>query len=123
MAHIIVGVDTGKTVAIACLSLEGKMLLTAHMKNGGIQWLINEIRETGTPSVIASDKKDRGDTIRRVNSAFNAILFMPKSDISMAEKKSAARTATIKDQHERDAYVAAVKAYNYYANKLKLPVQ
>lgn len=119
LVHIIVGVDTGKTVAISCLGLDGRIVYSAHMKSGGEAWIISSIRKVGVPSVIASDKKTRGEMIRRINSVFNSVLFMPKDNIMLEEKRQAAHERLIKDQHERDAYVAAIKAYNYYANKLK----
>ena len=117
--HIIVGVDTGKTVAVSCLDLDGNLVYSAHMKSGGESWIISSIRGIGIPSIIASDKKTRGEMVRRINSAFNAVVFMPKDNIMLGEKRQLARTKSIKDAHERDAYVAAIKAYNYYANKLK----
>jgi len=119
LRHIIVGVDTGKTVAISCLDLDGKLVYSAHMKSGGEEWIISNIRKAGIPSIIATDKKTLGEMIRRINSVFNAILFMPKSNIMLEEKRQVAHEKAIKDPHERDAYVAAIKAYNYYANKLK----
>jgi predicted RNase H-like nuclease (RuvC/YqgF family) len=117
--HIIVGVDTGKTVAVSCLSLDGNLVYSAHMKSGGESWIVSAIRNIGIPSVIASDKNTKGEKIRKINSAFNAVLFMPKDNIMLGEKRELAHAQSIKDPHERDAYVAAIKAYNYYANKLK----
>ncbi len=117
--HIIAGVDTGKTVAVACIDLEGRLLHSAHMKNGGEQWIISSIRSTGVPSVIASDKSTKGGMVRKISSAFNAVLFMPKENIPVVEKRQFAYMESLKDPHERDAYVAAIKAYNYYVNKLK----
>ncbi len=116
---MIVGVDTGKTVAVSCISLSGASIYSAHMKSGGIPWLVSTIEKVGIPSVIASDKNFRGETIHKINSAFNSILFMPKGNIPMIEKRQLAHEKSIKDPHERDAYIAAIKAYNYYANKLK----
>ncbi|MCL5101985.1 MAG: DUF460 domain-containing protein [Candidatus Marsarchaeota archaeon] len=117
--HIIAGVDTGKTVAVSCLDLNGSLIYSNHMKSGGEAWIIKSLRETGIPSIIASDKRTRGEMIRKIGSAFNAVLFMPKENIMLVEKRQFAHMKSIKDPHERDAYVAAIKAYNYYANKLK----
>lgn len=118
MEHIIVGVDPGKTSAIACLSLDGKLISSVHMTSGGMPWILESIMAVGTPSIIATDRKIPGYTVRKINAAFNARLFSPPSDISIAEKKELARKAGIKDAHERDAYAAAVKAYRIHANKL-----
>ena len=115
---MIVGIDPGKTAAIACLSLDGKLIHTAHMTAGGIPWILESIRAIGTPSMIATDRKIPGGTVRKINAAFNARLFRPPSDISIMEKRDFGRRAGIKDVHERDAYAAAVKAYHADANKL-----
>lgn len=118
MKHIIVGVDPGKTSAIACLSLEGSLILSAHQVSAGMPWILDRIMEAGTPSIIATDRKVLGDTVRKINAAFRSKLFMPIKDISTMEKRELARRAGIKNPHERDAYAAAVKAYRAYANKL-----
>ncbi len=118
MAHLIVGIDPGKTAAIACLSLEGRLIRSAHMTAGGVPWILESIRAVGTPSIIATDRKMPGDTVRKINAAFNARLYTPQNDISIMEKRAFARRAGIKDAHERDAYAAAMKAYHAHANKL-----
>lgn len=118
MRHIIVGVDPGKTSAIACLTLDGRLVHRAHAAAGGMPWMLESIMAVGTPSIIATDRKVPGLTVRKVNAAFNSTLFIPTKDIPMIEKRELARMAGIKDPHERDAYAAAVKAYRTYANKL-----
>lgn len=118
LAHLIVGIDSGKTAAIACLSLDGKLVGIMHMVSGGIPWILESIRVIGTPSIIATDRKIPGDTVRKINAAFNARLYLPPSDISIMEKRELARKTGIKDVHERDAYAAAVRAYHAHANKL-----
>ena len=47
------------------------------------------------------------------------MLYAPRKSIPLSEKKIAAKENNIKNPHERDAYVAAIGAYNTYANKLK----
>ncbi len=119
MSHIIVGIDSGKTSAIACLSLDGRLMYMDHKTFAGIDWIVENIRKIGTPSVIATDKRNPNHVIRKVNAAFNSRLFCPSSDISLEDKRMLARSIGIKDRHERDAYSAAIKAYHIYANKLK----
>ncbi len=117
--HLIVGVDPGKTVGIACVSLDGSLVMSAHMEFAGFEWMIRRISEVGEPSIVASDRKEASTAVRRVCAAFNATLYQPKSDISASEKRRVARDNGISDPHERDACAAAVDAYNAYANKLK----
>lgn len=118
--HIIVGIDTGKTSAIACLSLDGKLLYSAHVRQADESWFISTIYSVGTPVIIASDKTEpTNNVIRKINANFNAIIFYPEKIITQKEKKQLARVAGLKDQHERDAYSAALKAYNVHSNKLR----
>jgi predicted RNase H-like nuclease (RuvC/YqgF family) len=117
--HLIVGIDTGKTVAIACLDLNGSLVHSSHAASAGIGWLVSSIRAAGVPDIIATDKPDTGsDIIKKVNAAFNSTLYFPRRNIPLREKKLAAKAKQIKNPHERDAYMAALKAYNAYANKL-----
>ncbi|MCL4411498.1 DUF460 domain-containing protein [Candidatus Marsarchaeota archaeon] len=118
--HIIVGIDTGKTSAIACLNLNGKLVHSSHMADAGVGRLVEAIRAVGVPDIIATDKPaSTSFIIRKVNAAFNSVLYAPRKSIPLSEKKTAAKENNIKNQHERDAYVAAIGAYNAYANKLK----
>lgn len=118
MAHIIVGIDSGKTSAIACLSLDGRLIHSSHASLGGTVWMLDSIRKVGVPSIIATDRKNPGETVRKVNAAFHSRLFVPDRDIPIIEKRELARRSGIRNPHERDAYAAAVKAYNSHANKL-----
>jgi len=118
--HIIVGVDTGKTSAIACLSLDGKLLYSAHKRQADESWFISMIHSIGMPVIIASDKtRPTNNNIRKINATFNATIFYPEKVITQKEKKQLAKVTGLKDQHERDAYSAALKAYNAHSNKLR----
>ncbi len=119
MTHIIVGIDTGKTSAVACIDLDGNLLHIAHKRNGGIKWIVDSIRNAGTPIIIANDKHARTSSlIKKVNASFCAMLYTPEHDISMYAKRHFARRMSIGNPHERDAYISARKAYNAHANKL-----
>ncbi len=116
--HIIVGIDTGKTMAFTCLSLDGKLVKTNHMASSGLEWIIDAIGNIGIPSIIACDREPN-HIIKKIGAAFNAQVFYPKKEISIEEKMEIAKPFGITNPHERDACAAAVKAYNAYANKLK----
>ena len=116
--HIIVGIDTGKTVAFTALNLDGKHISSKHIASGGIDWLIDSIGKIGIPSVIACDKEPNY-VARKVAASFNARLFYPKREMSVDLKMLIVKRFGITNPHERDSCAAAVKAYNAYANKLK----
>ncbi|MEM3212149.1 MAG: DUF460 domain-containing protein [Candidatus Micrarchaeaceae archaeon] len=115
--HLIVGVDGGKTAAIAFLDLNGELegLYTGRFVS--LSWFVDKIKQAGVPVIIASDKKKPERVAKRLAAIFSAELFTPNSDIS-TEKKSelAGKTGNL---HERDALAAARAAYNAHANKLK----
>ncbi len=112
------GIDSGKTSAVVCLTLDGRLILSTHRSSAGMPWIIESIREVGIPSIIASDKKNGTALAKKLNALFNSRLYLPERDISVEEKREIARRSGIKDPHERDACSAAIKAYNTYANKL-----
>ena len=116
---MIVGIDPGKTVAIACLSLDGHMLGCMHKKFADEGWVVRTIERLGTPSIIATDKKRIGEEVRKINAIFNSRVFAPDKDLTVDEKRLLARGVRVYNQHELDAYAAAIKAYNYYSSKLK----
>ena len=117
--HMIVGIDPGKTIAVACISLDGRFLGCAHKKFADDGWVVSTIEKHGTPSIIATDKKRIGEEIRKINAIFSSRIFAPEKDLTVEEKRLLTKSANIYNQHELDAYAAAVKAYNTYSSKLK----
>jgi predicted RNase H-like nuclease (RuvC/YqgF family) len=119
MIHIIVGVDPGKTTGVACLDLNGKLLLATHQLFAGDEWIIHTVSKVGIPVIVASDKPTRSIIIDKVNAAFNAHAFYPSKVIRVYEKRAMGEATKISNIHERDAYSAAQKAYNMYENKFR----
>lgn len=116
--HLIVGIDPGKTSAIACLDLNGRLVHSAHRANAGLAWIVSSIRMVGTPSIIATDKRRGTETVKKVNAYFNSRIYSPPEDIGKEQKLDASRRSSLKDRHERDAYAAAESAYRAFRNKL-----
>jgi uncharacterized protein len=112
------GMDTGKTAAIAFLDLSGNLVHVATQRYGGMEWFVDEASKFGTPVVIASDKKRAEGTITKLCAIFDAVLFAPREDISVKKKNELIENPRVTNAHERDALAAAVAAYNAYANKL-----
>ena len=67
--YIIVGIDPGKTSAIAAIDLDGRLLHSAHKTFAGVDWLTNEIRSVGIPVVIAGDNPEVNRVVRKINAA------------------------------------------------------
>lgn len=118
LKHLIVGIDTGKTAAVACLDLNGGVVRLTTGRFVGLEWFVDTIKETGSPVIIAGDKKRPDSLVEKLAAIFDAVLFVPQTDISVMKKKglTAHRFA---NPHERDALAAAATAYNYYVGKLR----
>ncbi|MDE1825734.1 MAG: DUF460 domain-containing protein [Candidatus Micrarchaeota archaeon] len=119
MRHIIVGVDPGKTAAVACLEMNGRPLSIECARFVGFDWFVERIRFAGTPVIIASDKKNSTATIGRIAAAFGSRVYAPEQDISVKKKDESVRGTKTRNLHERDALAAALCAYNAYSNKFK----
>ena len=117
MANILVRVDTGKTQAVVCVNLEGKRICSASSRFAGMGWLVRYIGGAGTPVILASDKKRPQKTVLKPATAFNALLFTPKNDISVVEKEGLSKNHVLGTVHERDVLSAAIAAYRHYSNK------
>ncbi|MCL5239705.1 MAG: DUF460 domain-containing protein [Candidatus Marsarchaeota archaeon] len=118
MKHLIVGIDPGKTAAVACLDLDGNVAKLATGRFAGLQWFVDEITKTGSPVVIAGDKRRPDSLVEKLASIFDAALFVPSTDISV-EKKKGLTAHGFANLHERDALAAARTAYRAYAGKLR----
>ncbi|MDE1762202.1 MAG: DUF460 domain-containing protein [Candidatus Micrarchaeota archaeon] len=119
MAHTIIGVDPGKTAAIACLDLNGRVVHLEHARFAGFDWFVGKIRKLGTPVIIASDKKNSTHLIDRLGAAFGTKVYMPDTDISVRRKEEMVVGICVSNMHERDALAAAITAYHAYENKFK----
>jgi len=117
--YLIAGIDPGKTGGIACLDLNGRLVFRDHKSFGGLDWFISTLNKTGTPVIIASDKPEAGELVKKINTIFSSRLFCPEREFRLEEKKSVAKIMGIKNPHERDAYTAAMAAYRAYSNKFK----
>ena len=118
MKHLIVGINPGKTAAIACLDLDGNVVRLATGRFVSLEWFVSTLKDTGLPVVVACDKKRPMGLIQKLASIFDAVLFLPGTDISV-EKKRNLTVHKYANLHERDALAAALIAYNAYAGKLR----
>ena len=117
--HIVVGIDPGATIGVAILSLSGEKLATGSFSGGGISEAIRFIERHGTPSLVACDVSPPPDFALRLASYFSCRLHSPAHNIREEDKRLIARGAGVENNHERDAYTAAVFAYRAHANKLR----
>ena len=115
--HIIVGVDPGTTIGVAVLNLDGELKGLVSSRMMSVPDIVSYIREKGKPVVVATDVVPPPATVEKIKRSFKATLFAPNERIAVEEKVKLAKPYGYKNDHERDALAAAVKAFNAYKNK------
>lgn len=117
--YIIAGIDPGATMGVAVLDLSGRKISTGSFLGGGISEATRFIERHGTPSIVACDVSPIPDAALRMASFFSCRAHSPAREIREEEKKAIAHGAGLANNHERDAYAAAVLAYRSHANKFR----
>jgi len=116
---LIVGIDPGSTIGVALLDLGGRKVACISFEGGGIAGASRVIERHGTPSLVACDVTPPPDMAVKLASYFSCRLFVPGRQIREEEKRAVASGAGARNNHERDAYCAAVYAFRASANKLR----
>lgn len=103
------------------MDLNGDLVAFEYKKNPNKEWVFQSLKKYGNPVIVATDKKKIPSIVRKIAATFNARLFYPREDILEEEKEklSSRVKAKFENLHERDAYAAARKAYNYFENKFR----
>jgi predicted RNase H-like nuclease (RuvC/YqgF family) len=117
---LIVGLDPGTNVGIAILDVRGRVLSIFSkrgMKRGDI---INYILDFGRPLIIASDVTPAPRSVEKIASSFGSKLYYPEFPLMNTKKFSVVREHADEfyDLHQRDALVAALKAWKKYRSML-----
>jgi len=115
----IVGVDPGTTTAVAVLDLNGNLLGVKSKKNWNISEVVEYITSLGKPVVIATDRSNPPEFVLKLKALFQAVLWMPKEDMSVEKKRSLTVGFQFINDHERDAIASAIEAYNSFRNKMR----
>ncbi len=120
--YLIVGVDPGPSTGIAAVDLNGRLVFVMSKRGLDRQEAIEIILKHGVPLVVATDVKPVPEYVKRLAAALGAAVYEPPESLSVEEKREIAQRYAegVKlDPHERDALAAAIKAYNYYSDKLR----
>jgi predicted RNase H-like nuclease (RuvC/YqgF family) len=134
-SYFIAGIDPGATTGVAIVGLDGKRIATAST-NGGMAEAVRIIERHGTPSLISCDVFPAPEAAQKIASYFSCRLYAPSRAIREEEKRQIASEATqargsgtvavaagvgtgISNNHERDAYAAAIFAHRAVANKMR----
>src|SRR3990172_6927933 len=111
---LIAGIDPGITTAIAVVDIESDFYYVASKRDASLAILESMLMEKGEPIIIATDKKNSPSSVKKIASAFNAVLFLPKNDLSIKDKEAITRNLDYDNFHEGDSLAAAMFAKRYY---------
>ena len=111
---LIAGIDPGITTAIAVVDIESDFYYVASKRDVSLAGIESMLMEKGEPIIIATDKKSSPTTVKKIASAFNAVLFLPRNDLKIEEKHEITKNFSYDNAHERDSLAAALFAKRYY---------
>jgi hypothetical protein len=119
--YLIVGIDPGTTIGIAALDLNGNLITATSGKEMGKEEAVRNITEIGIPSLIACDVTPIPGTVLKIAAYFNVPVSAPKRELREEDKvrESAGVKGRLLNNHERDAYVAALRGYKEHANRFR----
>lgn len=118
---IIVGIDPGITVGIAAIDLSGNIVTLHSQRNMPVGEVFRFISEIGHPVIVATDVNPAPGFVEKIARSFKANLFVPRESLRVEEKNELLRNLGVKveDDHQRDAFAAAYKAYLRLKPKLE----
>jgi predicted RNase H-like nuclease (RuvC/YqgF family) len=122
---LIVGVDPGTTCGLAVLNFNSKPLYIDSRKDLALGDVARIVMGFGEPVIVAADVTTVPDFVAGLAKSLDAVIFTPRSLLDSGEKQCIAQKYAgeygfkLKTPHERDALVAAIKAFKHYKNKFK----
>jgi predicted RNase H-like nuclease (RuvC/YqgF family) len=113
---IIVGIDIGITTGIAILNINGKVLSVNSKREMKKDEIVKNIIKFGKPLLIASDVNPLPKSIESIVNEFGSRAFVPEKSLSIEEKAELTKdyNKILKNDHEKDALAAALKAWKNY---------
>ena len=118
---LIVGIDPGTTIGIACHTLYSQKITLFSARNITTAACIERILSCGYPVILGTDKAKVPGKVHEIASRLAIRVASPAADLRMAEKKALVSETDVQpaNTHERDALAAARYAYNNYRGYLR----
>lgn len=120
---VVVGIDPGTTTGVAVVDLEGRLCEVYSARSFSVKDVLSSLIKYHPILVVASDVTPAPRFVEKISASLNSVLYTPHQTLSVAEKKSLVDARFTRDSyansHERDALVAALKAYNHFKPKLE----
>lgn len=110
--------DPGTTVGLAFVDFKGNILDIESGKGLSVNDIIFEINQHGKLVLLACDRYPVPKTVQKIGATFRCKIFCPER-LSVMEKKGLVKGYKTRNNHEKDALAAALKAYNTYSSKLR----
>jgi len=123
--YLIVGIDPGVETGIAVLDLNGDVVLLKSGRGLDREDVVSIIRSLGKCLIVATDKCQPPDFVKKVAATLGARVYFPERDLEVSEKEFAVskyaeeHEVEIKNTHIRDALAAALEAYKYLESKAR----
>ncbi len=127
--YLIVGVDPGISTGLAILTIDGYPLLLMSKRWLSRNQILRILSEYGKTLIVATDSNPPPAFAKKLATALNATLYVPKHSLSVNEKRETVARfleslkiqvgVKVGDSHQRDALAAALKAYYSIENKLR----
>ena len=118
MKYLILGVDPGITAAIACLDLNGKVLMIKSSKKLGFNKIVKIISEIGRPIIISTDVMFAPDLIKKLASEYKSKIVLPNKNLKVGEKIKIVKDhfveLKLENDHQRDALASAIFAFEKF---------
>ena len=113
---LIIGIDPGKTTAVAAINLEGETELLESRLEFPHDEVIETIIGSGYPLIITTDKENIPSTVDKIASSLGSKRFIPENDLSRDRKRELGKGD---NSHEKDAYAAALHAYKRMRKQIR----
>ncbi len=123
--YLVVGIDPGIQVGLAALDMDGRIVALKSARGLDREDVVSLLLSLGRVAIVATDRQQPPEFVRRVAAALGARLYAPERDLSTYEKEAIAREyaklhgAEIRDSHARDSLAAAVEALRSVERKMR----
>ncbi|MFB6102607.1 MAG: DUF460 domain-containing protein [Haloplanus sp.] len=117
--RVLVGIDPGTTTAAAVVGLDGEVLDVYSTRTADTAAVIEWLVERGRPVVVAADVEPMPETVEKFRRSFDAAGWEPDTDLPVDEKLHRTRDTTYDNDHERDAFAAALFAFDAYEEQFE----
>ncbi|MEM5777772.1 MAG: DUF460 domain-containing protein [Candidatus Aenigmatarchaeota archaeon] len=118
---LIVGFDPGTKAGLALIDTFGRVIFLTSKTNTSISTFSQMIMKHGKAIIVASDRKPLPKNVEKLAKSLGAKIFYPSESLSVHEKVELVKRYDVrtKNDHERDAAAAALKAYKHYVALFK----